>query len=665
MTESEMNRIFRILFVIVSILVLLLFLGQVWKDRSRSYDTYQDEFGKLAAQKSAEPSPSNRFQTGIHQRWVEALNRADRCETCHLGLEDPKFNGSPEPFTTHPAPSLHSFEKFGCTICHGGQGPATTLKGAHGPTDNWKTALYHQDFMENSCPLCHGEFIDKKAPVYSSGRLIFNDYGCRGCHKVAGKPKTYVGPPLDQMGEKVKPDWLFRWIRNPKGYLPLTRMPNSKLSDQECADVAAFLLKEGKPETAEIPGDQSQGKATLMASRCVSCHSIEGKGGTLAPELSKVASKNYPRTLYRIIQNPHALWSESRMPIYGFPDQDLKNMVAFISYEYVDLDLDPDKASAQAKRVSQADAENGRKLIEKYACNGCHTKIKGIKERAEIAPELTAIGSVDLGLLDFGDIRAPMDERTVPNWLYNKVKQPRLFKEGLKMPDFSFSNLQAEAVTTCILSLKNEEVPNSYRLPLGEPPSSYSAQGAFGKILDKYRCLVCHKIFGKGGEMAPDLSQEGSRVKEPWLLKFMKAPDTIRPMLPERMPPFHIQDPEDAAIYAYCRSTLVDNRVEDLSGAVSKMALTDPNLISQGQKLYSEKYACNACHQIAGKGGVIGPDFTHVDQRLRPEWVVYYLHDPKAFVVRSIEPVYKFDEKEIEALTAFLVNPKTAPPAAQ
>ena len=156
--------------------------------------------------------------------------------------------------------------------------------------------------------------------------------------------------------------------------------------------------------------------------------------------------------------------------------------------------------------------------------------------------------------------------------------------------------------------------------------------------------------------MAPDLSAEGSRVKKEWLEKFMKAPDTIRPILVERMPPFMILDSEDEAIYAYFRTTLVDNRVEDLAGTVSKLRLRDPGVILMGRKLFDEKYGCNACHQVSGKGGVIGPDLTRVGDRLRPEWIVYYLHNPKAFVTRSIEPVYSFTDEEIEALTAFLVN---------
>ncbi len=653
-------NIFQRIFPLLALLSFLMFIGLVWKDYDRPYLEYQRKFKAALDQKAAGASKPAEFRFGFRQRWSRELGIADRCETCHLGLEDPRFKDAPQPFTTHPVIAEHSYEKFGCTVCHGGQGMATTLEDAHGPVENWNKALYHDNFMENSCSMCHGEFIRDQTPVLFRGQTMFYEYGCRGCHKVAEKARTLTGPPLDEMGKRVKTDWMYRWLKGPKAYLPLTKMPDPKFSPQEAADAAAFLLQGPGPEGGVISGNPDLGKTTLLESRCVSCHTIEGKGGTVGPELSRVSSKACQERLYKVIKDPHVLWPESKMPIFGFPDQDIRNMVAFMTQDYTDLDLDESTAAEQIQLVKNASKERGRELVVKQGCIGCH-KIEGIKELGELGPDLTTFGVVHISFLDFGDIRVPLKDRTVPNWIYNKVKSPRLFKEGLKMPDYSFNEEEATAITTYTLSLKGKEVPASYTLPLGERPSDYAPQGAFGKILDKYRCLVCHKINGKGGEVANDLSQEGSRVQEAWIKHFMKAPDTIRPMLEPRMPPFKILDPEDDAVYAYCRATLVTDKVEDQTERVSKMSLGDPDLIREGEKLYYEKYGCNACHQIQGKGGLIGPDFTEAGKRLRPEWVVYYLHAPKAFLKRSVEPVYELADKEIEALAAFLVNPKEPP----
>lgn len=138
----------------------------------------------------------------------------------------------------------------------------------------------------------------------------------------------------------------------------------------------------------------------------------------------------------------------------------------------------------------------------------------------------------------------------------------------------------------------------------------------------------------------------------------MKTPYAIRPILVERMPRFKFTDAELETIYSYFRTILVDNSVEELSEVVNGMSLHNPGLITMGKKLYYEKYACNACHQINLKGGNIGPDLTDIGEWRRTEWIVHYLRDPKAFLQRSVEPVYKLTDKELEALTAFLINPK-------
>jgi cytochrome c551/c552 len=213
--------------------VFSFFVWQLWKDYNRPYLSYQKEFRELLIKEGGgEPEVAD-FQFGVRQRWIEKLNQVDRCETCHLGVEDQRFEDAPQPFKTHPDADMHIFEKFGCTVCHGGQGLATSVEDAHGPTENWNRAIYHENFMQNSCSFCHGDFIRDEAPVLSKGRRMFTEYGCRGCHKVRWKERVKVGPPLKRIGEKVKVDWLYRWLRDPKAYLPLAKMPSFRLSEQE------------------------------------------------------------------------------------------------------------------------------------------------------------------------------------------------------------------------------------------------------------------------------------------------------------------------------------------------------------------------------------------------------------------------------------------------
>ena len=93
--------------------------------------------------------------------------------------------GVPEPYATHPRLDLfvgslspHPVAKFGCTICHQGQGSATAFKWAsHTPdslvqadewtrdhqwfnNENWTYPMYPRRFEQSTCLKCHHEVVD-------------------------------------------------------------------------------------------------------------------------------------------------------------------------------------------------------------------------------------------------------------------------------------------------------------------------------------------------------------------------------------------------------------------------------------------------------------------------------------------------------------------------
>ena len=75
----------------------------------------------------------------IKQLWLRDLGETDRCITCHQAVNKPGFENISHPFRTHSGDYLkhHPVERFGCVICHEGQGVALTVKAAHGYTKNW------------------------------------------------------------------------------------------------------------------------------------------------------------------------------------------------------------------------------------------------------------------------------------------------------------------------------------------------------------------------------------------------------------------------------------------------------------------------------------------------------------------------------------------------
>jgi uncharacterized membrane protein len=73
-----------------------------------------------------------------------------------------------------------------------------------------------------------------------SGRALVADYACRGCHWLGGSG-NHLGPALDQTGDRLRPSYLFAFLRDPKGIIPGTPMKDFHLWDEEALDLTAYL----------------------------------------------------------------------------------------------------------------------------------------------------------------------------------------------------------------------------------------------------------------------------------------------------------------------------------------------------------------------------------------------------------------------------------------
>ncbi len=83
------------------------------------------------------------------------------------------------------------------------------------------------------------------------GKQAIIEYGCYSCHSIPGveAADAHVGPPLDAWADRRyiagllpnEPDNLVAWIVNPQRFEPNTAMPTLGVSEQEAADIAAYL----------------------------------------------------------------------------------------------------------------------------------------------------------------------------------------------------------------------------------------------------------------------------------------------------------------------------------------------------------------------------------------------------------------------------------------
>jgi mono/diheme cytochrome c family protein len=442
-------------------------------------------------------------------------------------------------------------------------------------------------------------------------------------------------------------------------------MPDFKLPEAEAEALTAFLSTLRQPEDAQqrpivippsTPEMIAQGKQRIIEAGCVSCHSIAGipVPGFFAPErrggdLRAIARKVQAAWLVQFFQHRAAVQPASRMPIYHFTDAEAQSIVAYLMAQ--ESEAVPTQDDLVVSSSPDAVAA-GKKLVLRYNCVGCH-EIPGI-ETSNPGPPLMDIGDRPVSKLDFGT-NPKGAGRSLPTWLFAKVMTPRTFRETLWMPSFRLTMPQTKALVTFLLGQVATDLPATYQAgpqTPAHPPRSIPG-GRVGALLQTYQCLQCHTIAGQGGRLGPDLTFEGSKVQKDWLLQYLQNPVPLRPLLQARMPNVGMAKSEAAVLAEYMTLALVDARLPPAPVTLLPLTAREQR---QGTRLFGRKYGCNACHQLGGEGGRVGPDLTDVAKRLRPEWLRRYVQRPRELVPDTLMPDLGLSADEADVLARYLWN---------
>ncbi len=643
------------LLVAFALLSLALVATVVWavvKESRAEWRVWQARYAALDAASAAAVTESG----GVQQIWVRELDRVDRCTSCHLGIADPDRGGADQPFRAHPGRWLetHRPDRHGCTACHGGQGEATTYRGAaHAPIPHWSEPMASGELMEARCGSCHQERRPLGTDWLARGRALMADRNCTACHEVPGHDASEVrSPRLDGLSRKVSPAWLRGWLKTPRSYLPKSRMGDFRLAEKEVEALAAFLLVPVKDEAAEEAPDWSRadverGGDVFRRSRCVTCHEVNGRGGTLGPALTHVGAKASREWLYAWVRDPHRLQPKTLMPRFRLTDEEARDLAAYLSEE---LGEAPEGFLGSDAPLDPALRAEGRSVFEKRGCYSCH-ELEGFPALARIGPKLAGIG--DRGL-EAEPLVARGVAATVPNWLFSKVTDPTSVLESARMPTFGFSEKDAAAVTVALLSLRARPVPLSHATR--EPPRlTYEPQGEFGALVRRYRCLSCHTIGGSGHLTAAGvplstvtLDRIGSQLTRAHLERYIEKPYGVRVGLPERMPHLNVAPEEARALAGYLATVMVDDAIE-------AEVPDDAGAVARGKELFS-RHACAACHIAGERGGYVGPELNGSADRLKPGWVVAWLLAPERWKPGTLEPDRGLSRADAEALAAYVLS---------
>ncbi|MBI4746351.1 MAG: c-type cytochrome [Deltaproteobacteria bacterium] len=192
----------------------------------------------------------------------------------------------------------------------------------------------------------------------AKGEGVFEAKKCGGlCHITQGPAteKTFAdqlkkkGPELWYAGNKLKKEWMEKWLQNPAVIRSLEynslekKNPGNhpKLGKDEAGAVTDYLmtLTSKDVETGVInPKSSLQGKIAFEKRQaCQGCHQVEktGKvvGGMVAPSLVKAGERLQGDWVYAYLKKPKVFKPVKRMPIYeGYlSDVDMKNIAALVA----------------------------------------------------------------------------------------------------------------------------------------------------------------------------------------------------------------------------------------------------------------------------------------------------------------------------------------------
>jgi len=575
---------------------------------------------------------------------------------------------------------------------------------------HWDVPMLAKGHTESQCRKCHvDELAVPQASILNEGLILVERFGCYGCHKIKGwEAIRKAGPDLAKVASKTGEDWMYRWIENPDAFRP-NRMPQlwnvridetAELEARNVAEIDAVtkyvMSKSAVVEYPDPPrGDLERGRDNFESVGCLACHRVgddmRGIDGLAmasprahGPNLAGTGSKLDAGWLFAWIQNPSDYWHDTRMPRLRLTSREAADITAYLmsleNEEFLAGErAQPDAAvrdqivreyllekntvkDTDAKLAAMGDEEKqlylGERTIARYGCYGCHD-VPGFEDATPIGTELSEEGSKLVERLDFGFEHETIPH-TLPAWLHRKLKEPRVFdrdrekqpKDLLKMGKFNFSDEEAFALVTAIMSFTKEKVPAAARKILDA--EEQHVQAGQRLVRDK-NCEGCHKLGASGGAveaviedrlvraggdafqasaLAPpmlynDRSKigEGARVHSDWLHGFLDDPSTpIRPWLEIRMPTFDFTDEELNKLTRYFAS------LDRVQYPVAPMPERDPEMIRVGADLFV-RWQCVRCHVVAGKlpnqdPANMAPDLALVTERLRPAWLTEWLRDP-------------------------------------
>lgn len=143
------------------------------------------------------------------------------------------------------------------------------------------------------------------------GKSLF-EQNCSTCHGIDATGED--GPDLHgvpgTLGDGAVEGIIQHGIRG-------SAMPGfAELKPQDAADIVAFLHTFDTSTAGAVSGDPKAGQALFQSSGCSGCHMVDGQGGSVGPDLSRIGDMRGPASLKERLVDPGANLPQSGTGFY-------------------------------------------------------------------------------------------------------------------------------------------------------------------------------------------------------------------------------------------------------------------------------------------------------------------------------------------------------------
>ncbi|HYL47289.1 MAG TPA: c-type cytochrome [Candidatus Limnocylindrales bacterium] len=316
--------------------------------------------------------------------------------------------------------------------------------------------------------------------------------------------------------------------------------------------------------------------------------------------------------------------------------------------------------------------DRGRQLLAEFNCSGCH-RLQGIERPVMLGPDLSSIGT-----------------KASREWIYKWLKEPRTItdadgnmtvdgvetEEEPRMPKFRLTDQELRALSAFLSAQRAKPVE-----PVKFDPRVVAAWSKNPELISqgelRFRqmfCSTCHSLAvtraGEtklvGGDIGPELTKAGTKVKPEWLAAWLRNPQSYLPN--SKMPRYEWSDTDLYQVTQYIQGKLTDS---DLLSNVPQLGAPTEDDLKLGRRLFLEK-GCAGCHLIEGVGSQkdFGPDLTALGGKnvsqlefgtsKIPRNLISYIQakitDPRSVNPAARMPEYHLTPDDLDAVTTALLG---------